>query len=120
MEYSRFDDVAALLIDLCKPFSDEELIRLGNVCHDMAHNKHFGDEYLAAVKGLYVKNFQKIKTNSYKKRSYMEIDGELTEKINNHSVGATLFPSYLKDDRELSNKKIANMRCRIEKLKTNS
>lgn len=120
MKYSRFDDVAALLIDLCKPFSDEELIRLGNVCHDMAHNKQFGDEYLAAVKSLYVKNFQQIKTNSYKKRSYMEIDGELTERIKNHSVGTTLCPSYLKDDQKLSTEKIANMRYKIEKLKTNN
>ena len=119
MEYSKFDDVAALLIVLCKPFSSKELIRLGNVCHEMAHNKNFGDEYLAAVKGLYVKNFQKIKTNSYTKSSYTKIDRELIKKIKDHNVETTLIPSYLEDGDESSIEKITNMRCRIEKLKSN-
>lgn len=115
MEYSRFDDVASLLIDLCKPFNDAELTGLMNIKISMKKSKDFELHYTSAVKGLYVKNFQAIKNNTYQKQRFADVNTRLLDGIKNKTAEIGLLPAYIKTDSQTS-PVIAGLRAKIAKL----
>ena len=119
MKYSRFDDVASLLIDLCEPFNNSELFSLMNIRLSMKKSKKFEKHYTAAVKGLYVKNFQSIKRETYQKQRFTDINNHLLDGIKNNTAELGLLPAYIKTDNTTANPAIAGLRAKIAKLHEN-
>lgn len=119
MEYSRFDDVASLLIELCKPMNNQELVDLMNVKISMSESKDFEKHYTAAVKGLYVKNFQKIQNKTYQKQRFANINNHLLNGIKNNSAELGVLPAYTQIGDSSTNQTIAGLRAKIAKLHEN-
>ncbi|MBR1825662.1 MAG: hypothetical protein IJ770_03650 [Alphaproteobacteria bacterium] len=117
MEYSRFDDVAALLIELCKPMNDKELVDLMNVKISMMQNKDFEKHYTAAVKGLYVKHFQELKNKTYQPQNFSVVNSNLITGLKNKTAEIGLLPAYTKTDNTLDSPAIAGLRAKIAKLR---
>ena len=116
MEYSRFDDVVLLLIELCKPFSDTEIENLMDVKIAMAKDKDFELGYTTAVKGLYVKNFKKLQDKTYKKQGFAEINQQLTSKAKEKIKEAVLLPPYTKTGNEPSDPSREKLRAKILRM----
>lgn len=116
MEYSRFDDVASLLIDLCKPFNDDELINLMNIRISMNKDKNFEICYTSAVKSLYVKHFQEIKNNTYTKRQFTNINRSILRSIKNKTTEISSLPTYTKIDNAEMSRAITKLRSKLIKF----
>lgn len=92
MEYQKFDDPVALLIELCRPMSEKEKILLGALGYKLSKDPIFRKNYMHALKSFYMKNFQDMKTKKYVRRSFEELGKEL--KSNLEAKGACFIPEY--------------------------
>lgn len=117
MKYSHFDDVAMLLIELCQPMSDDEIMALMDIKASMSENKDFDTSYTAAVKGLYVKNFHTMKNNKYQPQKFADLNEKLLQGIKNKTIEYGVLPSYLKVDNTSKNEAIRSLRAKIAKLR---
>ncbi|MBQ9271871.1 MAG: hypothetical protein IJ218_06385 [Alphaproteobacteria bacterium] len=117
MEYSRFDDVASLLIELCQPMNDKELVALMNVKISMSESKDFEKHYTAATKGLYVRHFQELKNHTYQPQRFSDINTHLIEGIKNKTAEIGILPAYTTTDSTTNSAAIAGLRAKIAKLR---
>ena len=117
MKYSYFDDIAALLVELCQPFNDNELLDLMNISKAVHKNEQFAQKYTTAIKSLYVKNFQDLKNNTYKPVPFTNINNNIMQKIQNNKTEAVLLPSYTNTDKQNNPTEINALRARILKIK---
>lgn len=118
MKYSHFDDVTMLLIELCQPMSDDEIMALMNIKEAMFKNKDFDTSYTAAVKGLYVKNFHAMQNNNYQPQKFSDVNEKLLQGMKNKTIEYGVLPSYLKMDNASKDEAISSLRAKIAKLRS--
>ena len=118
MKYSHFDDVTMLLIELCQPMDDNEVMALMNVKIAMSEDKDFDISYTSAVKGLYVKNFHAMQNKTYQPQKFAIVNQKLLQSIKNKTAVVGILPSYMRTDENSKAEAIAGLKAKIAKLRT--
>lgn len=94
MNYDKFDDPVALLIDLCRPMNSNEKVLLGALGYKFSKDQKFRKEYLYSLKRFYMKNFQDMKSKKYVLRSFAELNKELESSMEKDGKTLNLMPAY--------------------------
>lgn len=121
MKYKKFEDVSALLAELCLPFDLAEMREIAKLGAMMAYDEDFGRGYLLEVKNCYVRNFKALKEGTYEKGRFLELhESFLNESRQDKKRGAAMLPEYAKpaeDDAASIREKAAAIKGRLLKIK---
>ncbi len=119
MKYQKFDDAAAILLDLCLPFDEEENAVLLRKGIEFNRNEKYKQAYMTALKRFYLNNFFQIKSGKYVLQRFKELDEKLESEVKNLNVSnSPLLPGYaLVEDGKSDEDKRERVQKMLEKLK---
>lgn len=118
MKYTKYGDISALLIELCQPFNDNELLELARISSKMSDDPSFDRAYTAEVKNLYLNNLTNIAKETYKPQRFEDINNKICQKIEQGRTSpSVLLPEYATfSTSEMLRKQARNLKARIAKL----
>lgn len=123
MKYEKYDDVSALLNELCLPFSDDELMTLARIGAKMANDEGFNKAYTMEVKSRYLAHLPAIQDSTYIPQKFEALNYEICEHISTRTkVPAVLLPGYANLNREEKENiaEATGIRAKILKLRQKS
>lgn len=107
MEYQKFDDPVALLLDLCEPMNDREKKILGVLGYKLAKDAKFRQNYINSVKRFYMKHFHEMKSGNYVRQPFETLNQDLINGINDDTKDIYFVPSYAVFDPHEENKELS-------------
>ena len=118
MRYTKYGDISALLIELCQPFDDNELLELARISAKMSNNTYFDRAYTAEVKNLYLSNLNHLSKGTYKPVRFSDMNSQICERIEQKQPSPTvLLPEYAQfDTHDVIKQQASNLRKRINNL----
>lgn len=115
MAYSRFDDTILLLLDLCQHLDDDEIMCLMDVKLLMVKNKNFADDYAAAARSIYMKNFYAIQNQTYEPQHFADVHAQIVRYMESSSTESVRLLNSIKNSHNAQT--ISDLRAKIAKLK---
>ena len=73
----KYNDVAALLTDLCKGYSNDELVGISKLAARMKKDNEFRMDYQRCLRARYIRAIPQIQKGMYEKVSFSVLNREI-------------------------------------------
>ena len=103
MEYSKYDDIAAMLFELCSFNQDEEILLIETKINGSQH-PDFEKDYTSMVKHLYISHLKSIQNKTYTKIPYTQMHDKILSLIGKKQKDSSSDPNKTSTTEALLNK----------------
>ena len=122
MSYTKYSDPAALISEMCFPFTYEEKMLIADLGVDL-RDEEFAKAYFIETKKHYLKYMRGKETNNLQLWAFRDLDSTIRQNINITSSEkkkeVPLLPEYANFEQKASDNQSQNIMTRIAQLRVN-